>query len=445
MSTIYVYYGGEIIPINEAEKDWALKELYAVEFRNEHREVSDKTKQLIERMGFRWDPLSDLGYLTFQPYAAFMEEATKEYIWNNVQQFCSNNDIPLHRIAGGDLYSLDNPLISRHVQLAENVGMYGNDLLRVSGNKVLRFSGCSNKLSLLKQVDFNDKTLPFGIFEISDSYRYEQDANISLLARNRFFHLPELHIINKDIKGGLDVILKGHQQMDKDMRKYHLDYIMLFTTTRRFFEENRRFINSICKDCKHPPVINITEEDTCENGIVFDVEYKAQMSNGSLLEIGTFQIDEGTTGFSYDIKYNEIPVVTVHAVFFASSIERTIFTFCDLATNKDRLPEWLAPVQCRIIPIDDSFMGLSMSICNALSSQLRVEIDDREMQIQKKLEDAKLIKAQYILKIGKMTELYDYEKGLFTSISMANFYTTLPKELYYKNSFSPHVLSSNVF
>ncbi len=42
--------------------------------------------------------------------------------------------------------------------------MYGDGLLKVTGNHILRFSGCSNKLSLLKQVNFDNKTLPFGIF-----------------------------------------------------------------------------------------------------------------------------------------------------------------------------------------------------------------------------------------------------------------------------------------
>lgn len=131
--------------------------------------------------------LSKPGYLAFRPYAAFMEEATKWFVWKNVQKFCLNNEIPLNRIAGGSLYALENPLMKRYKQLAETVGMYGNGLLEVTDNQILRFSGCANKLSLLKQVNLDDKMLPFGIFEISNSYRYEKEEELDYLVRNRSF------------------------------------------------------------------------------------------------------------------------------------------------------------------------------------------------------------------------------------------------------------------
>ena len=140
--------------------------------------------------------------------------------------------------------------------------MYGDGLLKVTGNHILRFSGCSNKLSLLKQVNFDNKTLPFGIFEISDSYRYEQEEKLNLLVRNRLFHLPELHIVYENLNQGLKMLLKGHEQMQLDMKENNMEFIMLFSTTKKFIKENEEFIEEICKDCKHYTIKNIAEADT---------------------------------------------------------------------------------------------------------------------------------------------------------------------------------------
>ena len=446
MNELYTFVNNEIIPIEKSVKDNYMQELIDTEFGKKESPVSDVTNDLIKRYGFSWDPLSIPGYLTFRPYAAFMEEATKLHIWKLVQGFCLKNNIPLHRIAGGDLYSLDNSLMKKHVELAEKVGMYGDGLLKVTGNHILRFSGCSNKLSLLKQMNFDNKTLPIGIFEISDSYRYEQEDKLNLLVRNRMFHLPELHIVNEDLKQGLKMLLKGHKQMQEDMEENKMEYIMLFSTTRKFIAENKEFIDRICKGCKHSPIINVAEDDTCENGIVFDVEYKARMKNGTLVEIGTFQIDEGTTDFAYDIKYKNKPVTTVHAVFFASSIERTIFTYCDKSANSDDLmPNWLVPVHCRVIPSDVNFVDTAIELGKKINKKLRVEVDDRSIEFNEKLEDALLLKVPYIIRIGNDNiEIFDRDSKVFSNIDVVSILSKDIDDSYMFNQDSPMLLSQRV-
>lgn len=447
MNRLYTFKENKIIPIDKSEKDEYMQELLDTEFGKKRSSVADETNDLIKRYGFSWDPLATAGYLTFRPYAAYMEDATKLHIWKEVQKFCQRNDIPLQRIEGGDLYSLKNNLMKKHVELAEKVGMYGDGLLKVNNEHILRFSGCSNKLSLLKQVNFDNKKLPFGIFEISDSYRYEQEDRLNLLVRNRLFHLPELHIINENLKQGLDMLLKGHKQMVSDMKKNNMEYIMLFSTTQKFVKENAEFISEIVKGCMHSPIINIAEEDTCENGIVFDVEYKARMQNGSLVEIGTFQIDEGTTDFAYDIKYRNKPVITVHAVFFGSSIERTIFTYCDKAANSnEKMPEWLVPVQCRLIPDNTKDIDFTINLGDKLRNKMRIEIDDRNICNEEKLKDALSLKVPYIIHIIDQNNMEIFENNIkkFKKINIDIFSSLAPSDFNIFNQYSPMLLSERI-
>ncbi len=444
-SKLYTFLKNSILSIDEVDLDDFMKELIDTEFGGKECSSSPETLELIERYGFGWDPLSIPGYLTFRPYAAFMEEATKLHIWKMVQKFCKDNDFPVQRIAGGDLYSLDKPLMKNHVQLAEEVGMYGDGLLQVTGNHILRFSGCSNKLSLLKHTNFEDKRLPIGIFEISDSYRYEKENHLDYLVRNRLFHLPELHIVNENLDKGLDMLLRGHRQMDQDMEEHDLDYIMLFSTTKQFLKEHMGFIKEICKNCKHLPIINAVDDNSCENGIVFDVEYKACMRNDSLVEIGTFQIDEGSTGFAYGITYHNRPVTTVHAVFFASSIERTIYTYCDKAANgKTLLPLWLAPIQCRIIPKSADFCGDALSLGETFVNHLRTEVDDRPEDCCKKLEEAIAMKVPYVIFVGNDLKLYDYDTDGFEVTDVNKLLNLERGATCVYNQFSPLCLSQKI-
>lgn len=442
---LLTYANSEIFPIEKMELDVFMQELIDTEFDGKECLLSKSTLDLIESFGFSWDPLSIPGYLTFRPYAAFMEEATKLHIWKIVQHFCANNHFPVQRIAGGDLYSLDRSLMKNHVRLAEKVGMYGDGLLSVTGNQILRFSGCSNKLSLLKQVNFDDKELPVGIFEISDSYRDESEDRLDYLVRNRLFHLPELHIINENLENGLEMLLKGHSQMVKDMMDHDLDFIMLFSTTRQFLLRHKKFIDDICRNCSHPPIINAFEDESCENGIVFDVEYKARMANGTLVEIGTFQIDEGTTGFAYDITYKGKPVTTVHAVFFASSIERTIYTYCDKVANSDALlPAWLTPIQCRIIPMNDNYLNMAIKKGNKLSENLRTEVDDRNNTFDYKLKEALKLKVPYIIRVGQNTECYNQNKRIFEKIDCTRLLSMEMEASCVFNQYSPIRLSQKI-
>ncbi len=441
---LLTYLDGKFLDIHKTEMDEFMKKLIDSEFCGNDMLASESTRQYIERLGFLWDPLSAPGYLTFKPYAAFMEEATKKHIWDMVWNFGQKNKFPIQRITGGDLYSLDKELMRRHVTLAEKVGMYGDGLLKVTGNKILRFSGCSNKLALLKQIDFDRKQLPIGIFEISDSYRNEKKEQLDYLVRNRFFHLPELHIVNENLNKGLKMLLLGHDQMVLDMKKHGLDFIMLFSTTKRFLEKHKDFVDELCKNAKHNPVINVTDDDSCENGIIFDVEYKAYMSNDSLVEIGTFQIDEGLTDFAYGITYQGKPVTTVHAVFFASSIERTIFTYCDrVANSKSFLPDWLLPVQYRVLPASIENTESAVDIGYKLLETFRTEVDDSLRNFDEKLYDAKSMKIPNILCVGDDLKLYNWELGVFETIDFGNIITSgLGSNTI--NQFSPLCLSEKV-
>jgi threonyl-tRNA synthetase len=67
-----------------------------------------------------------------------------------------------------------------------------------------------------------------------------------------------------------------------------------------------------------------------------------------------------------------------------------------------KFPTWLAPLQVKILPISDKFMDYANTIFQTLkNADIRVEIDDRNEKIGKKIRDTELARVPYMLVIGE--------------------------------------------
>ena len=67
-----------------------------------------------------------------------------------------------------------------------------------------------------------------------------------------------------------------------------------------------------------------------------------------------------------------------------------------------KFPSWLAPLQVKILPISDKFMDYANTILKTLkNADIRVEIDDRNEKIGKKIRDTELARVPYMLVVGE--------------------------------------------
>ena len=67
-----------------------------------------------------------------------------------------------------------------------------------------------------------------------------------------------------------------------------------------------------------------------------------------------------------------------------------------------QFPLWLAPTQVRLIPLKDDFLEFTGKLANTLTGQnIRVDIDDRNDTINKRIRDAEKEWISYILVIGE--------------------------------------------
>jgi threonyl-tRNA synthetase len=65
-------------------------------------------------------------------------------------------------------------------------------------------------------------------------------------------------------------------------------------------------------------------------------------------------------------------------------------------------PTWLAPVQVKVMNISDASLDYAHEVVNKLQSyDIRVELDDRNESIGKKIREAQLAKTPYMLVLGE--------------------------------------------
>ena len=67
-----------------------------------------------------------------------------------------------------------------------------------------------------------------------------------------------------------------------------------------------------------------------------------------------------------------------------------------------KLPLWLSPVQVKLLPISDKFMGYAQTVLDKLKkADIRAEVDDRNEKIGKKIRDTELARVPYMFVVGE--------------------------------------------
>ena len=367
-------------------------------FRKEAPGGEPKIIGILKRFGFEWEPASDSGHMRYGPKAALMIDLVSEYAWQSANEL----NIPSFSIKGTNMFNLNVPAIREHADL------FGERLYTIHVDDedfILKYAACFQQFSMLKDWQISYKHIPFGMFEIADSYRLEQSGECLLGFRLRRFYMPDYHIFCRDLEHSKEVTLKVHRKIHEKMRELGNEYVSLCNLTKSFFEENRDFFKKMAKEETNPILLHFVPEK--KYYWVINVEYHITDELKRSREIATVQIDVGNAK-RFEIKYvNEKrkPVYPpILHIAIIGGIERYLFTVFDTALKLDppRLPLWLAPVQVRVIPVSDGFLNEADKIADEIRKNgIRVDVDDRSLTLPKKVREAETEWVNYILVIGQ--------------------------------------------
>ncbi|MEM2347687.1 MAG: His/Gly/Thr/Pro-type tRNA ligase C-terminal domain-containing protein, partial [Sulfolobales archaeon] len=252
------------------------------------------------------------------------------------------------------------------------------------------------------------KELPLGVFEVADSYRFEQKGELVLCFRLRKFYMPDLHILLRDLDEGKKFSFKVQDKIVDEIRKLGREYVAIYNVTEDFFESNKDYVIELIRRMGRPALVTLYPP-----GVyywVINVEYNVIDELKRPREVATFQIDVGNSA-RFNIRYvdesgaERYPVIIHTAII--GSIERYIYTVLDKAVQDEEsgkipnIPTWLAPIQVRIIPLSSEFMDFANEVLDTLlKNGIRVDVDDRDLTLAKKIREAGIEWIPYVVVIG---------------------------------------------
>ncbi|MEQ1625346.1 MAG: threonine--tRNA ligase, partial [Sediminibacterium sp.] len=269
----------------------------------------------------------------------------------------------------------------------------------------LKAMNCPHHHKIFDAEPKSYRDMPYRIAEYGTCYRYEQSGELFGLMRVRCLHMNDAHIYCSK---------EQFMQEFKAVNDMYLKYFKIFGIEKYVMRLSLHDPEKLGQKYVNEPELWLQTEDLVRNvlietGVPF-VEVKGEgafygpkidvqiwSAIGREFTLATNQVDFAqprSFNLSFTNKENEaeIPLIIHRAPL--GTHERFIGFLLEHYAGK--FPVWLAPLQVKILPISDKFMDYAKSVETRLrKAGVRVELDDRNEKIGKKIRDTELMRVPY--------------------------------------------------
>jgi len=276
----------------------------------------------------------------------------------------------------------------------------------------LRFAACFGQFLMASDMVLSYRHLPFWLYELTRySFRREKSGELAGLKRLRAFTMPDVHAFVKDVEQA-KIEMKKRLKLSLEvlegagLKKDDLEMAIRFT--REFYQENKEFIYELVKAFGKPVLAEMWDERFFY--FILKWEFNFIDCQKKAAALSTDQIDVENAR-QYGITYMDEDGVRKYPIILhcspSGAIERVIYALLEKAYmvmekgGKPMLPVWLSPTQVRLIPVAERHVGDCMNLLDRIEKeQIRVDIDDREETVDKKIKDAESEWIPYIVVFG---------------------------------------------
>jgi Threonyl-tRNA synthetase len=359
--------------------------------------------RLCKKFGIQWETMSDVGHMALTSHGALMFDLISDYS----TQIVNDVNLPLYMVKGTNMFSLDEPAVKEHAEL------FGDRLYTIDTGKkkfILRYAACHQQFAMIRNWNISYKQLPFGAFEVADSYRLEQSGETMLCFRTRRLNMPDLHVICKDEDQAKEKFQVLDDRIYKEIEAIGRDYDMLVNiSSRKAYDENKAMIVELCKLHNKPALMHFYPEGVNYYWTV-NIEYHMIDQMKRAREIGTVQIDVGNAkrfGITYaDENAGKSNPIILHTAVIGT-IERYLYALLDTAVGIEKtgvpgyLPTWVTPEQIRLMPVSEVHVAEAKKMAIALEKKgIRVSLDDTDATVGKKVRNSKQDWCSYAAVVG---------------------------------------------
>lgn len=345
-----------------------------------------------------YESASDSGHFRFYPKGNLIFDLIKDWA----------DEIALNRL--GSL-KIETPLIYDYNEpdIKEQVKSFHERhyVVNAPGKDkefILRFAGDFGLFKMLKDAKLSYKNLPFRVYEYSKSFRYEKSGELAGLKRLRAFSMPDIHSCAKNIEEGFHEYKELYKNYFDLAKAMDINFIIVFRAVEDFYYKHKAEIQELASYGDLPIFIELLSD--MKHYWAIKSEFQAIDCNDGFLQLSTVQLDVKDADI-YGIRYvnpegKKKGCIICHSSI--GSIERWIYAILEASLMKEKpeLPYWLSPIQLRLVIVSDKYLEYAEGISSKLKRHnIRVEIDDRDERVGRKIRDAQKDWIPFIIVIGE--------------------------------------------
>lgn len=275
---------------------------------------------------------------------------------------------------------------------------------------LLKPMNCPHHCEIYKVKPRSYKDLPLRMAEFGTVYRYEQSGELHGLTRVRSFTQDDAHIfcrpdqLKSEFLKVVDIIFIIFNALD--FKNFEVQISLRDPENKEKYigtEENWvKAEQAIIEACQEKGLkARVELGEAAFYGPKLDFMVKDAI--GRRWQLGTIQVDYNLPE-RFELEYTgednqkHRPVMIHRAPF--GSMERFVAVLIEHTAGK--FPLWLTPDQVVILPISEKFNDYAYEIAKELNNQeIRVQVDDRNEKIGRKIRDNELKRIPYMLIVGE--------------------------------------------
>jgi len=404
-----------------SEKNKMLTRIYGVAFETKAEldayvaMLAEAEKRDHKKLGQQLDlfVFSDLvgpGLPLWTPKGTLIRELLDGYVWS-LRQKIGYEKVEIPHVTKKELYETSGHWDKFKTELFNITTREGHAF-------AMKPMNCPHHTQIYARKQFSYRQLPQRYANTTTCYRDEQTGELSGLSRVRAFTQDDAHVFCRfaQVKGELAKI------WDKVVEPFYKSFgfqlklrLSLHDTSQpeKYLGGKDRWqqAESILRELASQRKMEFFEAVGEAAFYGPKLDFLATDSLGRQWQVATIQLDmnqpERFDLYCIDEQGQHERVVMIHAAIMGS-IDRFLSILIEHTAGA--FPLWLSPVQLMVLPISRKQNGYARQICKSLVGNgldrslqvdLRVELDDRDESVGKKIREATLQKIPYQIIVGE--------------------------------------------
>lgn len=275
---------------------------------------------------------------------------------------------------------------------------------------LLKPMNCPHHCEIYRLKPRSYKDLPLRLAEFGTVYRYEQSGELHGLTRVRSFTQDDAHLfcrpdqIKEEFCKVIDIILYIFKILH--FNEYTAQISLRDPNNKEKYigsEEHWQMAEQGIIEAAKEKGLNTTVETGEAAFYGPKLDFMVKDALGRKWQLGTIQVDYNLPE-RFELEYigsddkKHRPVMIHRAPF--GSLERFVAVLIE--NTEGKFPLWLTPVQAQILPISEKFNDYAYKLAEKFAEDdIRVEIDDRNEKIGKKIRDNETKHVPFMLIVGE--------------------------------------------